>query len=107
MAKVEDLMKLKEKLDKLFPLLNRLNFERGEVSKGAQASLQVIKHLLFMSKAQHLNVEDHEGVNTFLNDLIDRNDNNNDKNNDDGVNAEYFIRFAVRYIESISVMSLL
>lgn len=102
MEKAEDLVKLKEKLEKLFPLLNRLNFERGEVSKGAQASLQVIKHLLFMSKAHHMDVEDHEGVNTFLNELIERNDDD-----DDGMNAEYFIRFAVRYIESISVCIIL
>lgn len=68
--------------------------------KGAKASSQSIRHLLFMSKALHVDVNDYEGVNLFLKAMMTRDMANETDESEDLI---YFIKFAARYIESITV----
>lgn len=97
MSKVSELFALKDKLNKLVPLYDRLSYESGEVRKAALASEQSIRHLLYLNKSGELHAEDCERVSLFLKAIA------REWQRDNYNNLGHFLIFCIRYIESIKV----
>lgn len=64
--RVEGLSVLKDTLKQLVPLFDRLDYERREVIKAAEASDQSIRTLLYMNKSERLYSEDQNRTSEYL-----------------------------------------
>ena len=87
---------LSDKLRQLVPLIDRLNYEFGEVKKASAASSNSIRHLLFLNKSMRVHAQDGEKVSGLLENVAA----------DATENEEIitFLNFAIRYIKRCEVL---
>jgi len=96
LLKVTLLLSLKDKLNQLVPLFDRLNYETGEIKKSADASEQSTRHLLYLNKSSQLHAEESERTGKFLKAIS--NENQGDKKE-----IVCLLNFCIKYIESTEV----
>lgn len=85
---------LRDKLKKLIPLLDRLNYEFSQLEKATTASEHSIRHLLYLNKSMRVYAEDGEKVQRILKSF-------NDLYKHEG--EREFMEFVVKYIDKCSV----
>ena len=97
MLKVTLLLSLKDKLNQLVPLFDRLNYETGEIKKSADASEQSTRHLLYLNKSSQLHAEESERTGKFFKGI------SNENQEDDKKEIVCLLNFCIKYIESTEV----